>query len=92
MSASRRACLCGPAAGPVTVYDDVTDAFDGLAVLTNRRIVFLAKQNGFDCKLSTISAILPEGDGLMIQAGAKNYRLTVAQQGYFSKALDMVVR
>lgn len=75
-----------------TVYDDVTDAFDGLAVLTNRRIVFLAKQNGFDCKLSTISAILPEGDGLMIQAGAKNYRLTVAQQGYFSKALDMVVR
>lgn len=75
-----------------TVYDDVTDAFDGLAVLTNRRIVFLAKQNGFDCKLSAISAILPEGDGLMIQAGAKNYRLAVSQQGYFSKALDMVVR
>lgn len=75
-----------------TVYDDVTDSFGGVVVLTNRRIVFLAKQNGFDCKLSAISAILPEGDGLMIQAGAKNYRLAVVQQGYFSKALDMVVR
>lgn len=75
-----------------TVYDDVTDSFGGVVVLTNRRIVFLAKQNGFDCKLSAISAILPEGNGLMIQAGAKNYRLAVAQQGYFSKALDMVVR
>lgn len=75
-----------------TVYDDVTDAFAGRVVLTNRRIVFLAEQNGFECKLSAISAIMPEGDGLMIQAGAKNYRLAVAQQGYFSKALDMVVR
>ena len=58
-----------------TVYDDVTDAFDGLAVLTNRRIVFLAKQNGFDCKLSAISAILPEGDGLMIQPGRRTIAL-----------------
>lgn len=75
-----------------TVYDDVTDAFAGRVILTNRRIVFLAEQNGFECKLSAISAIMPEGDGLMIQAGAKNYRLAVAQQGYFSKALDMMVR
>ena len=75
-----------------TVYDDVTDAFAGRVILTNRRIVFLAEQNGFECKLSALSAIMPEGDGLMIQAGAKNYRLAVAQQGYFSKALDMVIR
>ena len=75
-----------------TVYNDVTDSFVGQVILTNRRIVFLAKQNGFDCKLDAISAITPEGDRLMIQAGAKTYRLTVDRQGHFAKALDMVVR
>ena len=75
-----------------TVYNDVTDSFVGQVILTNRRIVFLAKQNGFDCKLDAISAITPEGDRLMIQAGAKTYRLTVDRLGHFAKALDMVVR
>lgn len=75
-----------------TVYDDVTDVFDGQIVLTNRRIVFLASQNGFDCKLNTISAIVPEGDLIMIQAGAKSYRLAVALQGHFAKVLEAVAR
>lgn len=74
-----------------TVYDDVTDSFPGQIVLTDLRIVFLASQNGFDCKLNAISAITPEGDRIMIQAGSKSYRLTVAQQGHFAKVLEMVV-
>lgn len=74
-----------------TVYDDVTDSFAGQVVLTDRRIVFLAKQNAFDCRLDAISAIAPEGDRIMIQAGAKSYRLAVAQQGHFAKVLEMVV-
>lgn len=75
-----------------TIYGDVTDIFDGMVVLTNKRITFLAQQNGFDCRLSTISAIIPEGGGIMIQAGSKTYRLAVAQQGYFTMALDRLVR
>lgn len=75
-----------------TVYGDVTDFFDGQVVLTNRRIVFLAKQGGFDCKLDAISAITPEGDRVMVQAGKDAYRLSVPQQGHFMKVLDMVVR
>lgn len=75
-----------------TVYGDVTDYFDGQVVLTNRRIVFLATQGGFDCKLTAISAITPEGDRVMIQAGKETFRLSVSQQGHFMKALDRVVR
>lgn len=75
-----------------TVYDDVTDAFPGQVVLTNRRVVFLATQNGFECGLDTISAIAPEGGRVLIQAGAKTYRLAVADQGSFTKALDLAVR
>ena len=75
-----------------TVYNDVTDFFDGQVVLTNRRIVFLAKQGGFDCKMTAISAITPEGDRIMVQAGKDAYRLSVPQQGHFMKVLDAVVR
>ena len=75
-----------------TVYDDVTDAFAGRLILTNRRIVFLAEQNGFECKLSAISAIAPEGGRLLIQAGSKSYGLADTQQGHFAKVLEMVAR
>lgn len=75
-----------------TVYNDVTDSFVGQVILTNRRIVFLSKQNGFDCKLDAISAIAPEGDRLLIQAGAKTYRRAVAHQGHFATVLEMAAR
>ena len=74
-----------------TIYDDVTDSFDGLIILTNRRIVFIAKQNGFDCKLSSISAIVPEGNRILIQVRSNAYRLSVAKQGHFVRALGMVI-
>lgn len=74
-----------------TIYDNVTDGFIGQVVLTNQRIVFIAKQNGFECKLKSISAITKEDDATMIQSGAKTYRLIVEKQGYFDKALSMVV-
>lgn len=73
-----------------TVYDDVTDSFGGLVTLTNRRIVFTAVQNSFDCKLASISAIAPDGDLIAVQAGQKVYRLSVVDQGYFARALGMV--
>lgn len=74
-----------------TIYGNVTDGFIGQVVLTNQRIIFIAKQNGFECKLKTISSITKEDDGTMIQSGAKTYRLVVEKQGYFDKALSMVV-
>lgn len=75
-----------------TVYDDVTDRFEGRVVLTDQRIVFLAVQGGFDCKLDKVSAIIPEGDRIMVQAGSNAYRLAVEHQGHFEKVLEAVAR
>ena len=49
-------------------------------------------KKGVFLTLEPVSYTHLEGDRLMIQAGAKTYRLTVDRQGHFAKALDMVVR
>ena len=72
-----------------TVYDNVTDRFPGRIVVTNHRIVFIAAQEGFDCKLSKISAIIPEGNGVLIQSGTSTYRLLVDHQESFERVLEM---
>ena len=77
-----------------TIYDDVTDTFNGSIVLTNRRLIFVAERNGFDVKLSSISAIVP-GTLIMIQSGSKSFMMEIAQPEYFvvaaSIALDMAI-
>ena len=74
-----------------TIYDDVTNSFYGHLILTNRRLVFVAEQNGFDCKLSAISAVAPNRDGLMIQSGSQNYRLKAQDQEHFEAALQLAI-
>ena len=74
-----------------TIYDNVTDSFYGHLILTNRRLVIVAELNGFDCKLSSISAIAPNHDGLMIQSGSQNYRLKAQDQEHFEAALQLAI-
>lgn len=73
-----------------TVYGEVTDTFNGNIVLTNRRLVFISQENGFDLKLSSISAIIP-GPLTLIQSGAKSYTMDVAEAGYFCTAINLAL-
>ena len=73
-----------------TIYGNVTDTFDGKIVLTNRRLVFISQQNGFDLKLSSISAIVP-GALILIQSGSKSYMMDIAQPEYFGLAISIAL-
>jgi len=73
------------------VRSDVTDDFTGAVVLTNRRLVFLHNQAGFECKLSSVSAVTPLTDSILIQSGAKSYQLSVARSDLFETVLRAVV-
>lgn len=42
-----------------TVYGEVTETYSGAIVLTNRRIVFIHNQAGFECKISALTAVTP---------------------------------
>jgi len=74
-----------------TVYGDVTDSFQGTVVLTDRRIVFLNSQSGFECPVSSITSIESEDGNILIQSGQKNYVLAVPGIDLFEKALRIVM-
>lgn len=53
-----------------SMYDDVTTTYDGEFVLTNKRLMFISNQNGFESTLGTVSAITEAEDGrTIIQKG-----------------------
>lgn len=51
-----------------TVYGEVTETYSGAIVLTNRRIVFIHNQAGFECKISALTAVTPVDGSVVVQA------------------------
>lgn len=73
------------------VRGDVTDEFTGAVVLTNRRMVFIHNQSGFECRLASVSVVTPSDGSVLIQAGSKSYQVTVARTDLFEKVLRSVM-
>ncbi len=73
-----------------TVYGEVTETYSGAIVLTNRRIVFIHNQDGFECKISALTAVTPVDGSVVVQAGSKTYQFSAARQDLFVSALSMV--
>lgn len=69
---------------------EVTETYSGAIVLTNRRIVFIHNQAGFECKISALTAVTPVDGSVVVQAGSKTYQFSVARQDLFVSALSMV--
>lgn len=51
--------------------------FDGMLFVTNKRMIFLSKEAGFDKRHTSIAAINPYSNAIEIQYGAKTYNLFV---------------
>lgn len=73
------------------VRGDVTDEFTGAVVLTNRRLVFIHNQSGFECRLASVSAVTTAAGSVLIQAGSKSYQVTVARTDLFETVLRSVM-
>lgn len=58
-----------------TVYGDVSTHYEGKMVLTNKRLVFLSDQEGFEVPYNTITAATAYSDGLSIQSRRHIYTL-----------------
>jgi hypothetical protein len=49
-----------------SIYQDVTNRYDGTVEITNQRLVFLNGRQGFECKIKDITAITINEDGFVI--------------------------
>ena len=55
--------------GSRKVYGDVTMQYNGLLSITNKRIVFLNSQKGFEISLSKLTNIFSDGNNIILQCG-----------------------
>lgn len=53
------------------------DFYDGKLFVTNKRMIFLSKEAGFDKRHTSIAAIKPYSNAIEIQYGSKTYNLFV---------------
>lgn len=75
-----------------SIRGNVTDKYTGAVVLTNQRLIFLHSQAGFECKLTSITAITPMSNSIMIQVSSKSYQLLVARNDLFETVLRSVMK
>lgn len=59
------------------IEETITEQFKGILYVTNRRIIFVSKVNGFDKPLKNLSAVIPYTNGIELQYGSTTYCLLV---------------
>lgn len=57
------------------IREDIKEQTKGILFFTSKRVIFVAKRNGFDKKINTITAIMPHSDGIGMQIGNKAHTL-----------------
>ena len=51
------------------IREDVQEQTKGVLYITSKRVIFVAKKNGFDKKINATSAMMPYSDGIGLQFG-----------------------
>ena len=59
------------------IEEIVTEQFKGILYITNKRIIFVNKSNGFDKPFKQLSAITQYDNGIELQYGSTTYSLVV---------------
>lgn len=64
--------------------------YAGVLYITNQRIVFQAKQTGFDKGFRYLSAYVPYTNGIELQFGNKSYTLLVSDGSVVNQTLKLI--
>jgi len=62
----------------------------GYLYITNKRIVFTAREKAFDKKLTALSALTPYSDAVGLQFGSKTYNLLLPSAGSARRTLKLL--
>lgn len=64
--------------------------YKGILYITNRRVIFQAKENSFEKDHSRLTSIAPFSNAVFLQYGEKMYQLIVADGGLVNQVLHLV--
>lgn len=63
----------------IPIKEKVVNQITGILYITDRRLLFVAKENGFERKLIDISALMLQPNGVDIQCGNKTFQMIMPQ-------------
>lgn len=63
---------------------------EGVVFVTNQRIIFVAPENGFEKKISGLTAIIPYSDAITMQFNGKEISLVMPKAQLMAEVLKMV--
>lgn len=73
---------------PIERQENVFHA--GVLYITNQRIIFQAKENGFDKTYRSLTAFVPYSNGIELQFGNKSYTLLVFDGNVVNQTLRLI--
>jgi hypothetical protein len=77
--------------GNTDVVDNVQyETINGILYITNKRILFVAPQNGFDKKVDDLVAISPYGNCVELQFSKETYKIFVSDGNVPHAALTLI--
>ena len=62
----------------------------GILYITNQRIIFQAKENGFDKTFKYLTAFVPYSNGIELQFGNKSYTILVSDGSIVNQVLQLI--
>ena len=73
---------------PIEKQEEVYHA--GILYITNQRIIFQAKENGFDKEFKNLTTFVPYSNGIELQFGNKSYTLLVADGDVVNQTIQLI--
>ena len=73
---------------PIEKQEEVYHA--GILYITNQRIIFQAKENGFDKEFKHLTTFVPYSNGIELQFGNKSYMLLVADGNVVNQTIHLI--
>lgn len=64
---------------------------NGILYVTNQRVIFVARENGFDKKIKTITAITPYNNAISLQFSGKSQTLLIPSAIALNAVLNMLL-
>lgn len=74
----------------VPIREDVQEYTKGTLYITSKRILFVAKKNGFDKPIKTLSALMPYANGMGMQFGRDTYNIVLPDGNILYSLLNML--
>lgn len=66
------------------------EIFNGFLALTNKRLIFVCKNDGFDKELDKVTTVLKTSEGISVQIGANYYSLILKTNDEFFKVFRLI--